>query len=585
MQEKETQIEEFSFKKIFIPLTNLKAIHWIIFIGIIVYSNGLINGFISDDIPQIVQNYTVHSLMNFSLFFTGSTFFNGSTQQLAGIYYRPLVDLINSIIYSLLGPNAIAFHLFSLLLHIINACLVFLVFTYFFKKPIAFVLSVIFLVHPINSEVVYYISDTEDVLFFFFGILALLILQNYNTQKAYIIASLLLLFSLFAKETGIVFILIAVFFNLLFKNKNKQNGVALLLSPLILYIPLRLHAIGLSGNLVNSSNIANTSFYIRLINIPAMFFYYIKTFIFPLNLALFYQWVYTKITFSHFYLPLFIDICFLTAIFYLGYVVYKKYNHKLFKTLLLFLLCFLCGIALHMQIFLPLDATVAERWFYLPSIGLLGIFGVLFEVFRINTKNKAVIIILICIITLLSIRSFERSFDWRNIYTLATHDIAVSKAWNLENLLSNAYQQQGLYEQAKIHAERSISLYPTMDNYLNLGAVDVDLGDYKGAKTAYLKSIQVGQYYQTYENLGFLDEVYGNPKDNINFLKNDALKKFPQDGQLWQSLAVIEYKQGDKSDAEKDIKIAYYYDPNPQTLNFYNAIMNDYLNKIKIKII
>src|SRR5260370_506016 len=83
-----------------------------------------------------------------------------------------------------------------------------------------------------------------------------------------------------------------------------------------------------------------------------------------------------------------------------------------------------------------------------------------------------------------------------------------------------------------------------MSNYMNLGAIDVDLGDYKDAKTAYLNSIKIGQYYQTYENLAFLYMVYGNRQDNINFIKNDALKKFPQDAQIWQSLAVIEYKQG-----------------------------------------
>jgi len=51
---------DFSFKNYFIPFTNFKAINWIIDIGLIVYINGLFNGFVIDDSLQIVNNPSIY---------------------------------------------------------------------------------------------------------------------------------------------------------------------------------------------------------------------------------------------------------------------------------------------------------------------------------------------------------------------------------------------------------------------------------------------------------------------------------------------------------------------------------------------
>jgi hypothetical protein len=47
---------DFSFKKLFVRLTTLKAIHWIVIVGIIVYFNMLLNGCILDDKVYLVYN-------------------------------------------------------------------------------------------------------------------------------------------------------------------------------------------------------------------------------------------------------------------------------------------------------------------------------------------------------------------------------------------------------------------------------------------------------------------------------------------------------------------------------------------------
>jgi len=48
--------EQFTFKSFFIPLTTLKAIHWIVIVGLVAFFNMLFNGFVFDDFTYIVNN-------------------------------------------------------------------------------------------------------------------------------------------------------------------------------------------------------------------------------------------------------------------------------------------------------------------------------------------------------------------------------------------------------------------------------------------------------------------------------------------------------------------------------------------------
>jgi len=582
MQEHEQKEEEFDIRKIFVPFTSTKAIHWIIVIGLIVYFNSFFNGFVGDDLGQIVNNTFIHSILNIPIFFQGSTFFNGTSQALIGNYYRPLFVTFFAGIYTLFGPNPFAFHLAQVLLHITNTILFFLFLRHFFKRSIAFILSLIFLVHPINSEIVLYISDTQELLFFFFGMIALLLFSFSKTIKSFIIATICLLFSLLSKETGILFVGIVIVYAFLFKKKYLLNSFVGGGIIFIVYLILRIHALGIFTQPTNSS-IASYSFIDRMINVPAMFLFYLKTFIFPFDLASSYQWVYTNIDFFHFFLPLIIDFLFIIGIVLLGYFIYKKSQQKYFTDYIFFVCWFFAGMLIHMQI-LPLDATVAEGWFYFPIVGLLGMIGITLEIFKINVTNKIFIPAIVCIMVLLSIRTFIRSFDWRNEFTIASHDIKVSKdAWGLENELSYAYFQKGMYPDAKIYAERSIQLYPFAINYINLGAADFSMKDYRDAKNAYIQSLHYGNFNQTYDSLAFLALSYGDPQKNIKFIKNSALPRFPQDGKLWLYLAALEYNFGNKQNARFEIQQAYKYDPEMQTIGVYNAIMNNKPVRINLK--
>ena len=97
-------------------------------IGFLIYGASLSNHFVWDDEEQILNNGLVHSITNLPRFFQGSTFNTGGTGSLTGIYYKPLMTVFFALFYTIFGANSFFFHLFQLVFHLVNACLVFVLF-------------------------------------------------------------------------------------------------------------------------------------------------------------------------------------------------------------------------------------------------------------------------------------------------------------------------------------------------------------------------------------------------------------------------------------------------------------------------
>lgn len=573
-----------TFKSLFLPFTIQKAIIFIFIIGLIVFCNSLFNDFVGDDKPLITANPVVQSLQNLPRFFTESDLYAGEGHKLEGFSYRPLQTTTFSIIYTLFGPNYFAFRLFQLFLYIINACILLLLLKKYFKLSLAFLLSVIFLIHPINSETVMSVAAMEDVLFLFFGITSLWILQNHQSKKAFLIAFLLLFLSLLSKEAGILFLFLNMLYVLIFRQKRLLLWLGYSALAFISYLALRISAIGIFPDSSVLAPIHDLSLQARLINIPAIFIFYIKTFLFPLDLAMSYHWIITKIDLVHFFLPMILDLLFLSVIFSFAIIIYKIFPRKLFTLFLFFALWFLLGMLLNLQI-IPLDLTVSERWFYFPIIGLLGMIGVTLEAFNVNfVGHKWLTAFIVILLVILSFRTFNRSFDWRNEMTLADHDLNVSKeAYNLELILSGVYFNQGRFNDAVTHAQRSIHLYPNVVNYGILGLSYFNLGDYRKAKEAYMQSLRFKEFDAIYENLAAIAFYYGNPDRNINFIRNVGLRKYPNDWKLWYSLAVLEYNYGSKQSAKTEIEQAHRLVHDQQVTAVYYLIINNKPLNIKLK--
>ena len=232
-----TSEEEFSFKKLFVPLTTFKAIHIIVILGFLVFGNMLFNEFVWDD-KAFVLPVASSGLDLFSLF--GQNLFNNLGQ------YRPIDAVYFSILFSLFGSQSFFYHLPQLLFHIINTILLYFLFKSFADKGIALLCSLIFLIHPMQVESVSYIATSVgSVLSFFFGVSALLLSNRTKiTNKWLVIIALLLLLCLFTKESGILLIFILLLYRYLFNKGKMLLYIAISLFVISTYAIIRFSNVG-----------------------------------------------------------------------------------------------------------------------------------------------------------------------------------------------------------------------------------------------------------------------------------------------------------------------------------------------------
>ena len=334
MTSKELPEKELTFKDYFVPLTTTKAIHFIIIIGIVVYANALFNGFIADDNGQILDNQVVHSIGNFFTFFISGSFSGGGSTG-AGIYYKPVFSIVLSGIYSLFGPVPFFFHLTQLALHIINTSLIFLLFSKFIKNYLAIFFALIFLVHPINAESVIYISDMQEMLFFFFGITGLFFsTQKNHSIRSIILVHIFLLLALLSKETGILFVIMTMFYTYLFN--KKQIKFFILASTIVIgvYSLMRFVVAGIYFNKDILNPIMEATILERLQTIPAIISYYLTTFFFPKDLLFNQQFVIKQLNASDFWIPFFVCFLFFAVLILLAIGIAKR--KKEYKKIMVF---------------------------------------------------------------------------------------------------------------------------------------------------------------------------------------------------------------------------------------------------------
>lgn len=545
-------------------------------VGFLVFGNSLFNGFVWDDEEQVLNNSLIHSITNLPNFFLGSTFNTGGGGGLAGMYYKPMMSVGFSALYTFFGANAFFFHLFQVSLHIINSMLIFSLMAIFFSTSLSFFLALVFLVHPINVETAVYISALQDVLYMFFGLLALRkIKSGLVSFRDKVTFGLLILSSLLSKETGFLFIPLIGFYSVLFAKKNLKSGAIILTAVLSCYFFLRLIIANVPFGHHGPSPILNAALLERLQTVPQIIFFYIKTLFFPKDLAIAQHWVVRTFEWSSFGLPLILSLIFFILIFlWLGYTWFK--NKQTFPIVIFFVSWFLIGLSLHLQIF-PLDMTVADRWFYLPIVGFLGISGTIISYFlkKYSRFSKYLSAIGLIIVVLLSMRTITRNFDWKDGLTLYSHDVNISKdAFDLENNFGVELFRAGKLPEAEVHFRKSTQLAPYWwTNWNNLGVIVERQGNINQAKEYYQKSIENGGYYLAYENMANI-LFKEDPQKAREFCKA-SLDKLPLNPKLWILLAVSDYKLGQKEEALLAARQAYILSPTQQTYYLYTTLQQN----------
>jgi len=572
------------FRRLFNPLSTKKVVWIIVLVGVVVHFNGLFGGFIGDDKGQIQFNHFIQSLSHVPQFFTGSTFASSSGTNLDGPFYKPFLSLSYAVLYALFKATPFYFHAFQLILHITNGILLFILFKKFLKEHIALLLALIFIVHPINSEAVVYIADLQEPLFFCFGLSALLLAMKESlSPKRAALISLLLLCSLLSKETGILFVLMVIITRLFVRWYKTEllRSMMYAIPPILIYAFLRFGVAKMFISKFPGMPITLLPLSQRILNMPAIVFYYLKTFFYPSTLDFFQIWIVKRITLTNFFVPLIAIGLFFAALILLGVYTYRKYN-SLFLPYLFFTIWLLAGIGLHMQL-VPLDFTVSERWFYFPIVGLLGVLGVAWQAYSGKSHPKqyltiALGVLAVLTLTLFSVRTMVRNANWTNEITLYSHDIAIYDSSFLENNLGQDYFAKKDYQQAVIHYQKSVNIDPSLGSYYNIALVYMDTGDLKNAELYYLKALAANKTQPDHEDYKLVGNKIFEDLTSIHIVSREymaaeqlaskAIAMYPHDGLLWGNLAVSQYMQGEKVSARHAITTALIQLPDNNEIQY-----------------
>lgn len=196
---------------------------FLLLLGVVLYFSMLDNwysGFAGDDDWMVYENLQVFDLSFGNVKGYFSSFYRGQ--------YSPLNTLSYGVIYHFFGINPLYFHGFSLILHVCNSLLVLqLVRTLLIVRNknssfsdtandssiIAFVVAVLFLVHPMQVESVVWVSASKVLLYSFFLLSSLVFYLWYidTSKKIYFFLTIILFVLAFgAKEQTVVFPLLLV---------------------------------------------------------------------------------------------------------------------------------------------------------------------------------------------------------------------------------------------------------------------------------------------------------------------------------------------------------------------------------------
>lgn len=514
-----------------------------VFVGFLIYGQSLSNEFVMDDEEQIVNNSMTESLKSLPEIWKGHSVHTQGFTRGYGVYYRPLMLTCFTAFRSIFGLDSRPLHTFQLLLHLMNTLLLFLLLQQFATIPVAGIAGLLFLTHPMNTEAVVYIAALQDPLFAFFGMLALMFLVLVRQMTWLHVAPLALLFalSLFAKETGALLIAFSCLYTWMYRRDAFLKAFTGGLASVAVYLAARLGFAGLSSLTHSSTQLARATWEVKALTLPKILFTYLSQFVFPHTLATTQDWMVTTPTLPGFWLPLAALTVFLGGGLYGLTRVIRQSGWD--SPIVFFAAWTATGLGLHVHLIAPLDGTVAERWFYIPCMGLIGLTALMAQNFLARASHPSLrlrrsLSLGLSAVFLLgfALKSYARSLQWQNGFTLYSRDvISQPDSAHLQNNVGVELFRRGEMTKAREHFEKSIQLNPAWEiSWNNLGAIYQRFGNLKKAEECYLKSMEYGIYLLAYQNYATILAQQGRKEELTVFLKDRALPVFPNDPVLNQ---------------------------------------------------
>lgn len=436
--------------------------------------------------------------------------------------YRPFGKITLAIEYSLWGNNPNYSHLVNVLFFALNVILIYFFLLkiaalfHFENKIVLYLATILFIVHPIHTEVVCSIKNREEILAFTFAIASWLTLFKYLETKNkfyFLLISLLIILAYLSKENGftaipILFIISFFYFYQTHPENTLIKTIKTLLSTpffwlLIISITIGFYTIVKLSTSVSPSDIGYkfettpTYFFDPSHMIPNGFqtlFFYVKKLFIPFPLLYYYGYDMLPDRGWNSVFPYAGIVTVLIILFFVVHSIIKR--RHLFE--IFWLLFFIVTIFIFSNIkpAPPITGIVAERFVFQSSLAFVVLVsGVLvflsnyikqkFNLLPKLTHNQLLLFLSLFIILPYFSYTVYRNTLWYNKSTLFENDIkylsnSVRANFMIGGHIMSNYSKSsfnnidGISEvyRAKQYFEKSLQLYPKCDDaWIALGKV------------------------------------------------------------------------------------------------------------------
>ncbi len=331
------------------------------------------------------------------------------------------------------------FHLWNVLIHLLSVALMF---TFVFRLSnsnwfIAIFCAALFALHPMHVESVSWISERKDVLYVFFFLLSCISYLKYKENNNYLWLGLAITFymlSVLSKAVAVVLpvVLLLIDFNAARKISTRQIIEKIPFLLLSLYFGWKAYSIQATGAIAKPEAV---SFFQQITFGSWGALMYVVKFFVPVKLSAFYPY------------PNLTDGGSIPAEYFLGFLIWPLaaaaiyIGYRYYLPLLFGVMFYFITIALVLQFISVGSAIMADRYSYLPYLGLAyPIAHFLYDMYQKKTTLKTpVFAATAAFFIFLSISTYARTQVWKDNISLWSDVI------NKYPTVEVAYKNRGNY--------------------------------------------------------------------------------------------------------------------------------------------
>jgi hypothetical protein len=470
-----------------------------------VYANSIAGKFVFDDIVIIKGNESIRGLSPGHLTGIFGGHYWKAVEDRGGLY-RPVVMVSYALNYAWGGEDPRGYHLVNILLHAANDALVFALLQSLFRMTsLAFLTSILFVLHPIRTEGVASLVGRAECLSTFFVLAAWMAYGKAarSARRRWLLLSAgCFCLAVLTKESAFSFLALLPLTDYVTRRGTLKEIFALpraivfygpFVAAACLVLAIRYAVLGGFVPLYinpGSNPIANADPWPRFLTATHVFARYLGLLVFPVNLSADYSFnqipLVTGLLSWKGFVPVLLLLILLTAV---------AASFRRHPILFFCLFVFFSSFALTSNWILPIGTMMAERLMYFPALGfnaalaLLAVEGLS----RVRWREIAAVACAV-VIAGYAVRTVTRNMDWRDHYALFSSAARVSPNSFLvqSNLAAVLLREKRNPAAAIEHAKLAIRILPDAPAaHYTLGEASRRVGDLDGALAAFAEVVRL----------------------------------------------------------------------------------------------